>query len=94
MGRTRADPVATDPVAVCPVGSGEPTRRPVPADPPGRVGQPVNDTEPGAFHPLDNKLCHPVPTRQAQNLPGILVEHDHLDLTAVPGVDRAGCVDQ
>src|SRR5450432_516695 len=43
---------------------------------------------------LDHELADAVADREADGLTRVEVHHDHLDLTTVPRVDRAGSVDQ
>lgn len=61
---------------------------------PGRVRQLIHLDEASPFDPLDHQLGEPVPPREPDPLPRVVVDHDDLDLTAVAGVDRAGRIHQ
>ena len=66
-----------------------PARRSKTAVGPNRVRQLVNLDEPGTLHTLDDQLRDPVAAGEAHGLARIEVDHDHLDLAAVPSVDGA-----
>jgi hypothetical protein len=58
------------------------------------IRQLVHNLEPRVFDALDHQLGDPVATLDADRFRRVVIDHDHLDLAAVTGVDRARCIDQ
>src|SRR5207237_8880692 len=72
----------------------DPARRPAAAGAAYRVRQLVSLDEPYVLDALDDQLGDAIARREPYRLAGIVVDHDHLDLPAVAGVDGAGRIDQ
>ena len=77
-----------------PAAAGIPPVEPKPPSPRSEPGSVSTSWKQGPLDPLDDQLGDPVAAPEHHGLARVEVDHAHLDLAAIAGVDRAGRVDQ